>query len=170
MSNGLKFSAMWAIFALLAGCAQQQPPATTEAAADSAAYQLTSPPAGAQGVIAARETVKDDDEVAIEGRIGGDPKPWVEGAAAFTIVDTSLKPCEDGCETPWDYCCDLDVLPKAKAMVKVVDANGRTVDTDARRLLGVKELSTVVVHGKAKRDDAGNLTVLADGVFVKPQE
>jgi hypothetical protein len=28
-------------------------------------------------------------------------------------------------------------------------------------------LSTVVVKGKAKRDEAGNLTVLATGVFVK---
>jgi hypothetical protein len=31
----------------------------------------------------------------------------------------------------------------------------------------VKELSTVVIKGKAQRDDAGNLTVLANGVFVK---
>jgi hypothetical protein len=34
--------------------------------------------------------------------------------------------------------------------------------------LGAKELSTVVVKGKAKRDDAGNLTVLASGVYVRP--
>ena len=38
---------------------------------------------------------------------------------------------------------------------------------DARKLLDVKELSTVVVQGKAQRDDAGNLTVLATGVYVK---
>ncbi len=38
---------------------------------------------------------------------------------------------------------------------------------DARELLKVKELSTVVVKGKAKRDDAGNLTILASGVYVK---
>ena len=37
----------------------------------------------------------------------------------------------------------------------------------ARQLLDVKELSTVVVAGKAQRDDAGNLTVLASGVYVK---
>jgi len=41
------------------------------------------------------------------------------------------------------------------------------VKADARKLLNVRELSTVVVAGKAQRDDAGNLTVLASGVFVK---
>lgn len=38
---------------------------------------------------------------------------------------------------------------------------------DAKQLLDVKELSAVVVRGKAQRDDAGNLTVLARGVYVK---
>ena len=38
---------------------------------------------------------------------------------------------------------------------------------DARELLKVKELSTVVVKGKAQRDDVGNLTVIASGVYVK---
>lgn len=38
---------------------------------------------------------------------------------------------------------------------------------DARKLLNVKELSTVVVKGEAQRDEAGNLTVLASGVYVK---
>ena len=37
----------------------------------------------------------------------------------------------------------------------------------AKELLDVKELSTVVVRGKAQRDDTGNLTVLASGVYVK---
>jgi hypothetical protein len=33
-------------------------------------------------------------------------------------------------------------------------------------LLGVNELSKIVVRGKAERDDQGNLTVLADKVHV----
>ena len=41
------------------------------------------------------------------------------------------------------------------------------MEADAKRLLDVKELSTVVIQGKAQRDEAGNLTVLARGVFVK---
>ncbi len=89
----------------------------------------------------------------------------------FMLVDSALKPCnendDDGCTTPWDYCCDTDVLPASKAMVKVVDASGKTVAVDAKKLLGVKELQTVVVRGRARRDDAGNLTVFASGVFVR---
>ena len=52
-------------------------------------------------------------------------------------------------------------------MVKVVDENGSLVKADARELLKVKELTTVVVTGEAQRDDAGNLTLLASGVYVK---
>jgi len=51
--------------------------------------------------------------------------------------------------------------------VKVVDENGSLVKEDARTLLGVKELSTVVLEGTAQRDEEGNLTVVANRVFVK---
>ena len=105
------------------------------------------------------------------GRIGGDANPWVEGRAAFLIVDPSLKPCneqgDDSCETPWDYCCDWTCSPRRRPRSKFVDDGGQTIATDARKLFGVKELETVVVTGKAKRDEAGNLTVLASGIFVK---
>jgi len=77
-------------------------------------------------------------------------------------------PCQDGCPTPWDYCCDLDKLPTRKALVKVVDGDGRPVMSDARALLGIKESATVVVRAKAKRDEAGNLSLLADGLYVRP--
>ena len=136
----------------------------------STPYLLTAEPADSEGVKAVRAKAKDNDEVTVVGRVGGDAKPWVEGVAAFTIVDPEMKPCDEkeGCATPWDYCCDLDLLPKVKALVKIVDSQGRAVPTDARQLLGIKELQTVVAHGKAKRDEAGNLTVLADGVFLRP--
>lgn len=133
---------------------------------------LAAMPAEHQTVIQARETAKDGDEVAVLGRIGGSTDPWVSGRAAFQIVDPILKPCnetgDDGCPTPWDYCCDTDSLPKSMATVKFVDAAGKTIETDARQLLGIKELQSVVVKGKAQRDAAGNLTVLASAVFVQP--
>ena len=152
------------------GCNQQTPNAVpgNSSLANTSSYRLASEPAGALDVKAARTSAGDGEDVAVVGRIGGDEKPWVEGVAAFTIVDLSLKPCADGCATPWDYCCDLDKLPEAKAMVKVVDSEGKTAAADSRQLLGVKEMQTVVVHGKAKRDEVGNLTILADGVFVRP--
>lgn len=138
------------------------------ATAGGSSYRLPSEPAGAKDVKVARSSAKDDEEVVVVGRIGGDANPWIDDVAAFTIIDLALKPCEEDCATPWDYCCDLDELPKSKAMVKVVDGNGGVVPTESRQLLGVKELQTVVVQGKAKRDEAGNLTILASGVFVRP--
>jgi hypothetical protein len=152
--------------ASLAGCSKAE---TGPTAAANSPYRLAAEPAGAKGVKLARKEAKDAEEVTLVGRIGGDAKPWVEGQAAFLIVDSALEPCKDdeGCPTPWDYCCSMDLLPESKAMIKVVDGSGKTVATDARQLLGVKELQTVVVHGRAKRDEGGNLTVLADGIFVR---
>lgn len=156
--------------AIVAGCGTSTPPtATSTPSVEGAAYRLATEPAGAKGVKEARANVKDDQEVTLVGRIGGDAKPWVEGQAAFVLMDSVLKPCgaDEGCPTPWDCCCDPNLSPETKAMVKVVDGSGKTVATDARKLLGLKELQTVVVHGRAKRDETGNLTVLADGVFVR---
>ena len=156
--------------ALAVGCNGQAPVAFGPSA-EGAQYRLAAEPDAAQGVKAARAAAKDGEEVTLVGRIGGDENPWVEGQAAFMLVDSSLKACnekdDDACPTPWDYCCDTDVLPQSKAMIKVVGADGRPVATDARKLLGLKELQTVVVHGQAKRDEAGNLTVLADGIYVR---
>ncbi len=138
---------------------------------DASKYALATEPEGAQNVIAAREAIQDDEDIVILGRIGGGENPWVKGRAAFSIVDPSLKACSDipgdNCPVPWDYCCETDKLPTASALITVVDENGDVVEADARALLDVKELSTVVVQGKAKRDEAGNLTVLATGVFVR---
>jgi hypothetical protein len=52
-------------------------------------------------------------------------------------------------------------------MVKVVDDRTEPLTVDARKLLGIEELSTVAVRGRVTRDEAGNLTVLAKGVYVR---
>lgn len=167
------------VLAFAPGCSQDQInrgnpqalPATQLPPADTAKYRLTAEPAQAADVIAVRKQASDGDDVVILGRIGGSPDPWTKGRAAFSIVDRSLKACSDipgdSCEKPWDYCCETSRLPTATALIKLVDENGDLVKADAQGLLKVKELSTVVVQGKAKRDEAGNLTVLASGVFVK---
>ena len=168
----VRVAALAALASLVVGCGTTSSTPTVSAPSrEGGEYRLASEPAGAKGVKDARSSATDDNEITLVGRIGGEVNPWVEGQAAFLLVDNELKPCnekgDDACETPWDYCCDFDVLPSSKAMVKIVDGSGKTVATDARKLLGLKELQTVVVHGRAKRDEAGNLTVLADGVFVR---
>jgi hypothetical protein len=132
---------------------------------------LNEEPAEAATVIEAREDSEDGQDIVLVGRIGGSVNPWVEGRAAFSIVDPTLKACSDipgdECKKPWDYCCETHKLPTSTAFVKFVGDDGRPLYADARELLNLKELQTVVVHGKAKRDEAGNLTVLADGLFVR---
>ena len=167
------------LFGLLIGCSREpvtqsgaeQSGAALAANVDGLKFLLTSEPEEAKDVIQVREDASDGADVVIVGRIGGSENPWIDGRAAFSIVDGSLKACSDipgdNCPKPWDYCCETSELPNATALVKVVDERGELVKADAKTLLNVKELSTVVVQGKAQRDDVGNLTVLASGVFVK---
>lgn len=92
--------------------------------------------------------------------------------AAFTIVDLKIPYCaeDEGCPTPWDYCCTQNDVKDNIATIMLVDADGNPVSEDARKLLGVKELSVVVAQGKATRDDAGNLSIAATSVFIRPVE
>jgi hypothetical protein len=135
-------------------------------------YLLAKEPEGAKPVLDVKQAAKDGDEVLIVGRVGGRVEPFVQGRASFTIVDPSLKSCSDiegdNCENPWDYCCvNPSDLARATVLVKFVDEMGKTLDRDARELLGVEPLQTVVVRGKAKRDADGNLTVLASALHVR---
>ncbi|WP_166819719.1 hypothetical protein [Thalassoroseus pseudoceratinae] len=160
-----------AMLLAIAGCSQETVEPTETASVDGSKFQLSSEPNGALNVIQAREDAEDGKDVVLMGRIGGGANPWIDGLAAFTIVDDSLRACSDipgdSCKKPWDYCCETPKLPTSTALVKVVDEDGELVKADASELLGVKELSSVVVQGTAERDDDGNLTVLASGIFVK---
>lgn len=135
-------------------------------------YLLSAAPENPLDVTPMREAVEDDQDVVVIGRIGGSHDPWVEGLAAFSLVDRSLAACTDipgdQCPTPWDYCCVTDKLPNATTLVKVVDDQGEVVTTSASELLGVSELQTLVVKGKAHKDDTGNVTILASAVYVDP--
>lgn len=166
MSHSAKiFPWMLAAILVSTGCTESTEP-TSQVAGTGTEFLLVDSPANAQGVAQARETAPDEEEVTVAGRIGGSGAPFVEGIAAFSIVDEELKWCADdeGCPTPWDYCCS-DKKGKL-AVVKIVGPDGQPLSEDARALLGVKELSKVVVRGKAQRDDHGNLTVQAEKVHV----
>jgi hypothetical protein len=55
-------------------------------------------------------------------------------------------------------------------LVKLVDDSGKIVRQDARQLLQLKELDTVVVQGKARRDRAGNLSIVASRIHVRDDQ
>lgn len=161
---------------VLAGCSQTTTDEIDLASNyDASKFVLDAEPANGQNVIIARDTFKDQEDVVVIGRVGGGLNPWVEGRAAFQIVDPSLIACSDeteegeicSCKTPWDYCCETDKLPGAMALVQFVEEDGSIVKADARKVFDIKELQTVVIKGKAKRDEAGNLTILASGMFVR---
>ncbi len=162
------------LFTLGCGTSNSVSEKNTEPKMDVSGYLLSDRPEGALDVKAARESVKDQDAVVVVGRIGGAVNPWVDKRAAFQIVDCSLLACSDdkaegahtSCPTPWDYCCETDKLPTAMALVQLTDSDGKVIRHDARSLFDLTELQTVVVRGVAKRDDAGNLTIMADGLFV----
>ncbi len=167
---------MFALAVALSGCGGREQAVTGAAdlnppPAERAKYLLATEPADAQAVCSMRENAQDGDEIVVVGRIGGEADPWVEGIAAFSLVDQGLRPCNeipgDNCPKPWDYCCEPE-LAEGRVLVRLVDAEGKPVHSDARILLGVKELQTVVVQGKAQKDEAGNVTLLANAIFVRP--
>lgn len=159
--------------ALIVGCNNKpggdSPPSGDQA--DGKRYLLATEPDGGKDVAKAKKEAKDGEDIVIVGRIGGSEDPWVKGQAAFTIVDPAVDSCRDiegdTCETPWDYCCRLDELPAGTAFVKVVDANGKIVKVGAQKLLSVEPLQTVVVKGKAKVIEGGNLHIFATGIYVR---
>jgi hypothetical protein len=139
-------------------------------AAETNPYLLEKEPKNPRQVNTIRDEAKDGEDVIVTGRIGGRENPWIKDAAAFSIVDTSLKSCDQNpdetCPTPWDYCCEADVA-KSTLMIKFTDEAGKLVKQDARELLGVKELQTVVIEGKVKRDKNNNVSLMASKIFVK---
>lgn len=138
---------------------------------DASKYVLTDEPDGAVGVIAAREAAKDGEAVVVVGRIGGATNPWIEGRAAFTLLDASKSIVAEGTESGSNEVCTGDCCALERAactmLVKVVDEGGRVLAVDSRRLFSVAANDMVVVRGKVSKDESGNVAVLADGVHVR---
>jgi hypothetical protein len=166
-----------ALVALAAGCGpdgpkdggRQGPADDQDALTQGKKLLLAAEPEGVKGVIEVRKDAKDGDEVVMAGTVGGSEKPFTVGRASFLVVDPSLK-ATDECDCPWDFCeYDKKELDAAKLLVKFVDGRGDTLKAGAKKMFGIKELSRVVVKGKVKRDDKGNVAVLATGIFVRPE-
>ncbi|NOY40446.1 MAG: hypothetical protein GXP26_01230 [Planctomycetes bacterium] len=170
-----------ATLAIIAGCGTapastpQQSEATANPAAnvDASLYKLAEEPDGAIGVIMARESAEDGAPLILVGRIGGSANPWIEGRAAFMLLDASMSVVAEGDasdegedEICMGDCCATERLD-CTTLVKVVDSQGKIVPVDSRKLLGLKESDMVVVEGTAKKDDSGNFVMLARGIYVR---
>ncbi|MCG3135631.1 MAG: hypothetical protein HMLKMBBP_03352 [Planctomycetes bacterium] len=148
------------------------PPAAGPAAALPAGLVLAAAPEGAKPVADVKLSAKEGEDVVLRGRIGMGQNPFVSGAAVMTIVDPKLVPCsemsmDDGCLTPWDYCCTAKEEQTAcTATVQILGADGKPL---AGTLQGpFQPLWTVVVKGKvAGRPSPAILVVNAEGIYVE---
>lgn len=147
-------------------------PIANDIGATATSYIAASEPLDAVPVGLARKQSENGQEITLVGRIGGSSEPFIDGLAAFTIVDPNVPYCADdeGCPTPWDYCCETDAVKSNIATVKIIDTSGKPIQRSAKSLIPLKELSVIVVKGIAKRDEQGNLSIATTQVFVRPGE
>jgi hypothetical protein len=138
---------------------------------DGSRYLLSDEPDDAIGVIEARESAVDGAPITVVGRIGGTTTPWVNGRAAFTLLDASMVLVAEGTDAGEGQICTGDCCAAERAhatmLVKILDENGRVLAADSRQLLGLAENDMVVVCGKATKDKSGNVALIADAVFIR---
>ncbi len=62
-------------------------------------------------------------------------------------------------------------MARASATVKFQDESEKTLPLSPRKVLGVTDLEgqVIVVRGAARRDEQGNLTVLARELYFRPK-
>lgn len=155
------------VFTLSAGGCGRLPEATNPTNSDSA-YRLTAEPSGAMDVLDAKDQAKDGEPIVVVGRLGGGVNPWIDGRAAFLVVDERVVPaCDEGDQCAADCPDCSQEMAAASAMVKFLGSDGKVLPVDARELLGVKDQDTVVIRGVANRDKAGNVSISADGIYVR---
>ena len=126
--------------------------------------QLPQDPGQAQDVRDAKAGGAKESAVVV-GRVAS----IVPGHAVLTLMDASLPYCgqknaEDGCETPWDYCCESTDTRTANALVvEMRDAAGQPLRSGVAPDLRLLDL--VAATGKLEKDQHGNFVLVADGWF-----
>jgi hypothetical protein len=141
-------------------------PASTRAAELPSSLLVSKAPAGAVGVVKARDKAKPGESIVVRGKIGGRETVLVPKAAIAILADEkALMPCNakagDSCSKPWDYCCESpEKLKASTATIQVKDAKGKVVRAPLRGLGELKELSTLVVAGTVDASSNKDLLVI----------
>ena len=165
---------------LVAACGtKEEAPVAPPKAADAlpADLRLSKAPEGAVlGVGELKKSAKEGQEVVLRARVGGADDPFVAGRAVMTIADAgTITSCADmdmgqeGCKTPWDYCCTpREALLANTATVRVTGPDGQPLKADLRGWKGVEALKVVVIRGVVgPRPDPAILVIDAKGIFVE---
>jgi hypothetical protein len=163
----------WQILALLllgifVGC--NGPAEDPEITAQREKYLLSQEPDGAVDIAQAKLAAAEGKDIVLLGRINaGAHDPWTPGEASFILMDAldghAAKAGHDAGDCRF---CRERALKAPRAVIRIVDEQGKTVPIDARKLFGLKKDQTVVVRGRAKMNDAiAALEVRASGIYVK---
>lgn len=179
----MRVFARLALLALLlsaVGCAPSLVP-DPRLAAERARYLLVAEPQDPQSILDLRESLAgagasaQEHEVVLVGHVGGNiEQPWSRGTAQFILADPSLVAAADdphaghACGDDCPYCkkrqeAELSGL----ALVQFLDDDGSVLPLDVRQLFGFDADQTVVVRGRARLDQAGNLVVAAQGLYLR---
>jgi hypothetical protein len=171
----------------LTGCEQQSTTQPTNSDAPKPAEQAktdelpaelfaSDDPGEARGVGELKADESATGEVVVRGRIGGRVDPFLDDAAVFFLADTSMKTCdelhEDGCPTPWDYCCEpKDSLMAKLATVQVLGADGKPLKVDIKGTHGLDPATFVKIVGDVmERPNTSMLVINARRIYVEPDE
>lgn len=155
----------------LGGCGEAEPdpePGASTGSSLAESYWNDKPAADPMSVLEAQEAAADRESITVIGRVS----EFVASRAQFQLTDGSFTPCNeeegDSCETPWDYCCvEPDVLARGTLVVEFRE-NDQLVKAGLKGFHGFDHLKQVVVTGRPKKDEAGNLTLVAAAIHVAP--
>lgn len=149
---------------LTTGCDQADEPVREQPAGEQpsaaevpADLFVDTAPADSRSVSDVRASAKAGEEVVLRGKIGGRDKPFVGEKAMFVVVDETMQPCppDEGCPTPWDYCCLPPDEIAAKSATIQVARDGKVLAKGLEGVHGLAPLAEVVVSGTVTSTDGG---------------
>jgi hypothetical protein len=127
-------------------------------------------PTNPLSVSKARQVAQEGKPIVIAGRIGGTASPFAQNRAIFLLADNRLPLCQEGCATPWDYCCETrQTIISNLATVQVIDQQGRAVKVGLHGLNGLVPAAEIVVRGTVAKAGKNLLVLNAQNIYVKPQ-
>ena len=156
-----------AAFVCATGCAKEDP--RMQSLREQ--FVLTAAPQDPSTIADATINVSENPRVEFVGQIAASEfEAFTPGQAAFLVTEILSDDHGHGSDHDADNCpfCKRRAANAPKAAVEFVDANGETIDVDARELFGVNPGDTVVIRGTGELiPKLEMLFVKADGVYLR---
>lgn len=157
----------------LSSCQKEKSSSAAPSSSSLNSYLLSEKPSDSVSVAAAFANPTPGTEVVVTGEVMGRLTPFIENRAMLVLGDPEkITPCnrnhDDGCQTPWDVCCDdPEVIKKSVATIQILDDSGRPIKEGLKGLGGIQELTTLTVVGEvAEGSNSDNLLINASGIHV----